>query len=492
MRSLRWMAALSHRPGGRPRPETRRNLGAGIAAIAGVLLALSAPGLAQQADSATPSLHGEDSKLIRDLLPSVVSIVIEKDAVGAGANQSAAGGMPQSSQAYGSGFIIDPSGLIATNYHVVQGAWEIEVGFHDGTRVLAHLVKATQLVDVALIKVDVGHPLPAVRWGSSEALQVGDPVIAIGNALGVGISVTRGIVSALHRNIDASPYDDFIQTDAAINHGNSGGPLFDLKGEVVGIDTALISPSAGSSGLGFAIPSRSAQIIIDRLLRYGWLRPGWIGVKIEEVTPDMAQALSMPQAEGSVVAYVQPGGPAETAGLRVGDVIVSINNAASSDERALLRTIATTPIGQEMTLALWREGKPVTLTVTVHEWPRALWEKLDPPIAAAGPEPVVPQNLGIALAPLTDDDRARPGFPGKQTGVRVTSVAKGSDAAQRGLAAGDIILRVQNRAITNVVDLQEALAAARAAKLQFVMVLTLPKIQKLPAPEWVVLRVSDG
>jgi serine protease Do len=460
--------------------------------IFGVLLTLAGPCFAQQAAPATPALHAEDSKLIRDLLPSVVSIVIEKDAVRAGTSQSAAAGAPQSSKAYGSGFIIDPSGLIATNYHVVQGAWEIEVGFHDGTRVLAHLVKATQLVDIALIKVDVGHPLPPVRWGSSEALQVGDPVIAIGNALGVGISVTRGIVSALHRNIDASPYDDFIQTDAAINHGNSGGPLFNLNGEVVGIDTALLSPSAGSSGLGFAIPSRSAQIITDRLLRYGWLRPGWIGVKIEEVTPDMAQALSMPQAMGSVVAYLQPGGPAETAGLRVGDVIVSVNDAASSDERALLRTIATTSIGQELTLALWRDGKPVATNVTVREWPRALWEKLDPPISAARAEHVVQQNLGIALAPLTDADRARPGLPPSRTGVRVTGVANGSDAAQRGLVAGDIILQVQNRPITTVADMQEALAAARAAKLPFVMVLTLHKTQVFPAPAWVALRVSDG
>jgi serine protease Do len=448
--------------------------------------------MAQLSDSAVSGTQHAQSKLIQGLLPSVVSIVIQKNVGRAGANGAATSGEPKSSQSYGSGFIIDASGLIATNYHVVRGAWEIEVGFHDGSRALAHLVKATELVDVALIKVEVGHPLPALPWGDSDKLQVGDRVFAIGDALGVGVSVSGGLVSALHRNIEASPYDDFIQTDAAINHGDSGGPLVNMEGEVVGIDTALLSPTNGSSGLGFAIPSRSAQILIDRLMRYGWLRPGYIGVKIEEVTPDMALALGMPRAEGSVVANVQPGAPAENAGLKVGDVIVSLNNATPSDERALLRTIATTPIGQEMTISLWRDGKPATLKVTVGEWPRAAWEKLDPPISISGSEPVVPPNLGITLAALTDADRDLPGFPPKQNGVKVTQVAVGSDAAQRGLTTGDIILRVQDKTIAKVADMQGALNAARAAHDKFVMLLVLPKTQKNPGPVWMAVRVSDG
>jgi serine protease Do len=227
-------------------------------------------------------------------------------------------------------------------------------------------------------------------------------------------------------------------------------------------------------------------------MRYGWLRPGYIGVKIEEVTPDMARALGMAQAEGSVVANVQPGSPAEEAGLRVGDVIVSLNNAGPSDERALLRTIATTPIGQEMTISLWRDGKSATLKAKVGEWPRAAWEKLDPPISMAGPEPAVPANLGIRLATLANADRAPLPPPFKQTGLKVTGVATGSDAAQRGLAVGDIILRVQDRPITSVEDMRAALAASRAADRKFVMVLVLPKAQKSPSPEWVALRLSDG
>ncbi len=227
-------------------------------------------------------------------------------------------------------------------------------------------------------------------------------------------------------------------------------------------------------------------------MNYGWLRPGWTGIKIEEVTPDMAQALGMPQAQGSVVANVQPGGPAEEAGLRVGDVVVSLNKAAPSDERALLRTIATTPIGQEITMDLWRNGKSATLKATVREWPRALWEKIDPPIPVAAAERSVPPNLGITLAALTNADRTRPGLPESLPGVKVTGVATGSDAAQRGLAVGDFILKVRDKPVASVADAQGALAAARAANQKFVMVLVLPKAQRLPGPEWVALRLSDG
>jgi serine protease Do len=305
-------------------------------------------------------------------------------------------------------------------------------------------------------------------------------VFAIGNALGVGISVSSGIVSALNRDIEDSPYDDFIQTDAAINHGNSGGPLFNMQGEVIGIDTALISPSSGSSGVGFAIPAREARVIIDRLMNYGWLRPGWIGVKIQQVTPDMSEALGIERAEGSLVSYVAPGGPAAAAGLRVGDVILHIDAAAPTDERAILRTIATTPIGENITLALWRDGKPASLTVSVHEWPRAQWETLDPPVSMATPSHGVPADLGITLGAAA------------QTGVLVTGVAAGTDAAQRGLVAGDVILRVQEKTVTNAAEVQAAFQAVRARKREFALVLVDPKVHEKPGPEWIVLRVSDN
>jgi serine protease Do len=448
-------------------------------ALLGCLLLQPGPASAQPMPFGTPGMRASQSELIQNLLPSVVKITIRKNVapVRPGTNAAAA---RDDGRAYGSGFIIDASGVIATNYHVVQDAWEIEVSFNDGTRVLAHLLRATRLIDVALIKVDVGHPLPALPWGNSDELQVGDPVFAIGNALGVGISVSSGIVSALNRDIEDSPYDDFIQTDAAINHGNSGGPLFNMQGEVIGIDTALISPSSGSSGVGFAIPAREARVIIDRLMNYGWLRPGWIGVKIQQVTPDMSEALGIERAEGSLVSYVAPGGPAAAAGLRVGDVILHIDAAAPTDERAILRTIATTPIGENITLALWRDGKPASLTVSVHEWPRAQWETLDPPVSMATPSHGVPADLGITLGAAA------------QTGVLVTGVAAGTDAAQRGLVAGDVILRVQEKTVTNAAEVQAAFQAVRARKREFALVLVDPKVHEKPGPEWIVLRVSDN
>jgi len=250
-------------------------------------------------------MPGNASQPLRKLLPSVVSISIHRTVTQDTSATNASGGMPNASDGtprterfYGSGFIIDPSGVIATNYHVVRDAQDIEVTFHDGTRVTAHLLKATQLIDVALIKVDVDHKLPTVSWGDSDKLQVGDPVFAVGNALSVGISVSGGLVSGLNRNIMDSPYDDYVQTDAAINHGNSGGPLVDANGKVVGIDTAIISPTQASAGVGFAIPSHNARDVITRLMQYGWLRPGWIGVKIQQLTPDMALALGLSDPQG--------------------------------------------------------------------------------------------------------------------------------------------------------------------------------------------------
>ena len=213
----------------------------------------------------------------------------------------------------GSGFVIDPSGLIVTNYHVVEGAFQITVTFSDGTRLEGKTVSASRLADIALVKVDAGHPLPAAHWGNSDTLQVGDQVFAVGNPFGLGISVTAGIVSALNRDIQNSPYDDLIQTDAMINHGNSGGPLFDMQGNVVAVDSTIISPTTGAVGLGFAIPSSSARFVVDQLRTYGWVHPGWIGMKVQQMTPDIAEALGLPQPEGSIVAWVLPDGPAKKA-----------------------------------------------------------------------------------------------------------------------------------------------------------------------------------
>ncbi len=451
--------------------------------LSGVPLQAAARTLA----SAQP-MTSQANDLVRGLLPSVVRIDIRKDLVSSD-DPAQANAQTTIGQASGTGFIIDPSGVIATNYHVVQDAWEIEVTLQDGSRANARLARGSQLVDVALLKVDVGHPLPALKWGDSDKLRIGDQVFAIGNALGIGISVTRGIVSALNRDIQGSPYDNFIQTDAAINHGNSGGPLFNAAGEVVGIDSALISPTSGSSGLGFAIPSNSAQSIIRRLQTYGWLRPGWIGMKIQQVTPDFAEALGMKRAEGSLVAEVTPGAPAAAAGLRAGDVILRIAGSSAEDERALLRAIASTPVGKTITLIVLRDGRQIDLNVAVAEWPRAQWERFDPPVSVAVNHHGIMPDLGIKLgAPV---EHAETGAGTVTSGITVAAVAPDSDAAQRGLAAGDVILCIQDQPVASAQDVEAAIRSARSAKHTLVLVLIIPKVQDRPGARWLALRVSD-
>ncbi len=436
-------------------------------------------------------MPGNASQPLRKLLPSVVSISIHRTVTQDASATNASGGTPQTERFYGSGFVIDPSGVIATNFHVVKDAQDIEVTFYDGTRVPAHVLKATQLIDVALIKVDVDHKLPAVSWGDSDKLQVGDPVFAVGNALSVGISVSGGLVSGLNRNIMDSPYDDYIQTDAAINHGNSGGPLVDANGKVVGIDTAIISPTEGFSGLGFAIPSHNVRDVIARLMQYGWLRPGWIGVKIQQLTPDMGLAIGLPDPQGSIVANVAPDGPAAEAGLRVGDVIVRFGSEAPSDERALLRAIATAPIGQNIVLGILRDRKPLSLNVRVKEWPRSQWDRFDPPVSASAPHFDVPPDLGITLASLDPANRAHYGVGLEQAGILITGVAAGTDAAQRGVVTGDVILRIDSKTVSSPGDVKTALDVARADKRDFVVALIQPKVSTKPGPEWVALRVTD-
>jgi serine protease Do len=459
-----------------------------------LLLALAAPVLAQQMQMmqlGNSAMAGGGAELLRKLLPSVVSINVRKDVVQADSGANASAKAPEIKASFGSGFVIDPSGVIATNSHVVQDAWQIDVTFFDGTKVPAHLLKATRLIDVAIIKVDMDHPLAALPWGDSDKLQIGDPVFTIGNGLGVGISVSGGIVSGLNRDIMDSPYDDYIQTDAVINHGNSGGPMFNDKGEVVGIDTALLSATSGFSGIGLAIPARSARAVIGQLMNYGWLRPGWIGVKIQQLTPEMGQALRMTNPQGSIVANVTPNGPSAAAGLRVGDVVMRLGTATPADERALLRGIATSPIGKPITLGLWRDGKEQSLDVTVQEWPRSQWEMIDVPVSMPASHHQIAPDLGIALAPLDDATRTQLGVTSQHGGIVVTGVAPGSDAAQHGLAAGDVILRVQERTITTAADAQAAFNAARADKLPFILVLIEQKVHRTPGPEWMALRVSD-
>ncbi len=437
-----------------------------------------------------------EANVLRSLLPAVVNIAAHRAELDRRpeTEAEAAAAAPRYRRVVisGSGFVVDHSGVIVTNWHVVQDAYEIYVTFGDGSRTPAKVLSAARPVDIALLKVDVGHPLPTAPFGDSDRLQVGDPVFAVGNPLGLGTSVSAGIVSALNRDVLNTPYDDFIQTDAAINHGNSGGPLLDSRGEVVGLDTALVSPISGSVGLGFAIPSNVVRFVVRRLLRYGWVRPGWIGAKLQEVGPDMAEAIGMPAAGGSIIAHLRADGPAAKAGLQVGDVILRFGDETPVDTRALMRDIVKTPGGERVGFTIWRDGHALAVPVTIAIWPKAeaLARELPTPPTRPKPPPV-PPDLGLTLARLTDRTRAKYNLPPNQTGVLVSGVLANTDAAERGMVAGDVILRVQDAVVATPEQVLRGFTAARRRKRAFAMVLLLPKAAKQPGPKWLALRVAE-
>ncbi len=280
----------------------------------------------------------DQADLIADLLPTVVNItafMVDKSSADTTSLDTPPTASNHPKPLLGSGLIIDPRGMILTNYHSVAGGYDLQVTFSDGTHIPGRILAAAPRIDLALVKVDTPHALTAARWADSDKVRIGERVFAIGNPLGAGMSVTAGIVSAVNRSIKDTPYDDLIQTDAAINHGNSGGPLFNRHGQVIGIATAILSPTAASAGLGFAFPANDARFVADRLMRDGRLRQGYIGIKTEQVTQDMATALGMAQPIGSMVAVVRTGEPAEVAGLQIGDVILRYDNQPVTDDRAL-------------------------------------------------------------------------------------------------------------------------------------------------------------
>ena len=361
----------------------------------------------------------------------------------------------------GSGFVIDPSGVIVTNNHVIDGADEISVIFADGEMRDAQLVGHDEETDLAVLKVDSPHPLPYVRFGDSDKLRVGDWVMAIGNPFGLGGSVTSGIVSALHRAIYARGYTDFIQTDAAINKGNSGGPLFDMEGRVVGINTAIISPSGESVGIGFALPSSTAKAVVDDLMHFGEVHRGWLGMQVLPLTADIAQALKAPRDAGVAVAAVTPHGPAQEAGLKAGDVITRYDDMPVTHVRDLLRMIAETRVRKRVEVGYLRDGKPLTAYLTTGELQRDE-PKAGEPEKRTELRPVRPDGtLGLSLAPLTPDMRSTNNVPLQINGVMVTGVAANGPAAGKGIRAGDVIVEVNRKAVSAPGDVERAVTEAR-------------------------------
>jgi serine protease Do len=437
------------------------------------------------------------SDLIRAVLPTVVNISVKKDEPPSPPVASASAAVPADPNSYiksyvGSGFVIDPTGLVVTNYHVVEDAFEITVSFSDGSRLPGKMMSASRLADLALVKVDADHPLLAAHWGNSDQLGVGDQVFAAGNPFGIGLSVSAGIVSGLNRDIQNSPYDDLIQTDATINHGNSGGPLFDMLGNVIGVNSTILSPTTGSAGIGFAIPSSSAHFVIDQLRTYGWVRPGWIGIKVQTVTREMADAMGMARPEGSVIAWVLPNGPAIKAGLTIGDVILRYDGTTPSDERALLRDIAQTAAGNTITLVVRHEGVERSVAIQVETWPRNQWDARDAPVLVQRPKLTIPPDLGLSFSAIEAEKKAEFGLEDGVNGVLVTSVAPDSDSAHRGMAKGDVILRVQDKLVASPDEVQSGLDAARNAKRSYVLLLVLPKVRDVQGPKWVALQLGGA
>jgi serine protease Do len=382
--------------------------------------------------------------------------------------------------AVGSGFIIDPDGYVVTNNHVVAESEKVIVTLQDDTELTAKIVGTDPRTDLALLKVEAKEPLPYVEWGDSDAIQVGDWVMAVGNPFGLGGSVTTGIISARARDINAGPYDDFLQTDASINRGNSGGPLFDMKGRVIGVNTAIFSPSGGNIGIGFAVPSSLAKPVVAELREHGSVRRGWLGVSIQPVTDDIAEAVGLDKARGALVAQVLEGTPAAEAGLESGDVILTYNGKEIADPDELSRTVADTPVDETVEIGFLRGGKRQTADVTI-----ALLQEREQvaEAEAAQPEPTETGTLGLKLAELSPELREEYGIPEEKKGVLVVDVAQDSAAADENIAPGDIITKVGQKEVSAPNDVVSAIEQARNDKQKSVLLLR----ERNGAPAFVAL-----
>lgn len=358
---------------------------------------------------------------------------------------------PQSANALGSGFVVDSDGYIVTNNHVIEGAEQVEVVLEDGTTLSASVVGTDPRSDLAVLKVESDKPLPAVEFGDSDSARVGEWVIAIGNPFGLGGTATAGIISARGRDIQSGPYDDYLQIDAPINRGNSGGPVFDTHGRVIGINTAIFSPNGGSVGIGFAIPASQAQPAIQQMIENGHVTRGWLGVQIQPVTEDIKSSLGLENTQGALVSDVSVDSPADKAGLEVTDVILDFDGQAVTDNRSLVRLVGRAKPDQKVPVTVWREGKKRSLKVTLG----TLQDPEQEVLAANQPDSDT-GKLGLKLAPLDKQAREKLAVDDSVQGVLVTGVAPDSPAAKQGLRPGDLILRIgQSR-----VDTPKSLAAA--------------------------------
>ncbi len=452
----------------------------------------SAPGVPPA--SAQPRMQGPASVagLAEGLLDAVVNISTSQRVAGGSAVPplSAPEGSPlqeffdellqgnegtnaQRVQSLGSGFVIDPAGIVVTNNHVIADADEITVNFADGASLKATLLGTDTKTDLAVLKVEPEEPLTAVSFGDSEEVRIGDWVMAIGNPFGLGGSVTVGIVSARGRNINAGPYDNFIQTDAAINRGNSGGPLFDMYGRVIGINTAIISPTGGSIGIGFAIPSLLAENVVDQLRAFGETRRGWLGIRLQEVTDEIAEGLGLSDNSGAIVMGVVPNGPSDTDEIEIGDVITRFDGRPVPTSRDLPRMVAETEVGKRVTLTLMRkesqdaEPRSIDVEVTLGrlEDGEAMMEQQEGATGEEGGEEpaaeATAETLGMTLADMSDALKTQFGIDEELEGVVVTEVAAESPAADKGIEPGSVITEIGQEAVGTAAEFRKSLSALR-------------------------------
>ncbi len=445
-------------------------------AVVVAIPAASAPALAR-------TMELDDATVAQQATPAVVNISTWKIRP-----PVKPGDQPRRVKTYGSGFIVDPSGIIVTNKHVIDGALDIKAVLNDGDRVSAKLIAVAAMLDLALIKIDVDRPLPVLKWGNSEALRVGDPVLTIGNPLGIGMSVSAGIVSGLNRDIQDTPFDSYIQTDSAINHGNSGGPMVDLTGEVVGVDTALYNPeeAGGFIGIGFAIPAETARFVVREMLDPSHPKPGWLGITLQDLTPELSDALGLHGSRGAIIAAVDADGPASKVALRPGDILSGIGGMKLYDSRAFMRKIVQIPVGQPAELTVWREGKEQTVTATVAEWPNFM---PGGGVMSAQTAEMMIQRMpdpGVRLAPITDAARKQYGLDPKLSGALVSSVDQDCEARDLGIVAGDVVTAVQGAPVSSPDEVRRAVLTAHEQRRPFVAVL----VQGKSGARWVPLSMG--
>ncbi len=369
----------------------------------------------------------------------------------------------------GSGFVIDPEGYIVTNNHVVETAEEIVVTFHDEKKYDAEVIGRDPKTDLALLKIETKQKLPHVTFGDSDTLRVGEWVLAIGNPFGLGGSVSAGIVSARSRDINVGPFDDFIQTDAAINRGNSGGPLFNINGEVVGVNSAIFSPSGGNIGIGFSIPSALAEPVLKQLREHGRTHRGWLGVKIQRVSEEIADSLGLSNTEGALVLEVSEDSPAEEGGVEPGDVILEFDGRRVEEMRKLPRIVAETKIGTRVKLVVWRKGREKTLTITLGELEEG--EEIEE-ASSAGPKEKSLRGesfLGMKLSALNRSLRSRYDLDKDLKGVLVIAVETGSKVAEQGIRPNDVIVEINQDKVASVSELKDAIKAVRKKGRDFAL-----------------------